>query len=96
MSYPCTKCGCCCKMVGKMVQELEIDFPYAYDANGKCSQLADDNTCMVYEDRPLICNIDKMAELLKVNKAEFYDININACNDMMDEQGAPLEYRIKT
>jgi len=72
--FPCTKCGLCCKQMGKaviqarslvlsgntdkMINEV-AEFPHEFDRNsGRCSKLNDDNTCSIYETRPEICSID--------------------------------------
>ncbi len=94
--FPCFKCGACCKIVGKMVEqsksyEGEIDFqiqaiqefPHKYDSTGRCEKLNDDNTCSVYNDRPSICNVDTMFEKYYsklMTKEEYYALNVKACN----------------
>lgn len=69
-------------------------FPYNWDENGVCENLTEDNKCKVYENRPLICNVDKFAEYNKLDKNEFYKVNIRACNYMMDLDDISLEFRI--
>lgn len=70
-------------------------FPYNWDENGVCENLTEDNKCKVYENRPLICNVDKFAEYNKLEKTEFYKVNIRACNYMMDIDGIDQSLRIK-
>lgn len=70
-------------------------FPYYWDENGVCENLTEDNKCKVYENRPLICNVDKFAEYNKLEKTEFYKVNIRACNYMMDIDGIDQSLRIK-
>ncbi len=101
--FPCSGCGACCRRVDKAVKNFGIEseegddfyFPYKWDDTGRCEMLTDDNKCSVYENRPLICNIDKMLSLTDMSKDKFYAINIEACNAMMDEDNLPLKYRIK-
>ena len=102
MNFPCTGCGSCCKRISNAVSHYNIKdkknplyFPYTWDENGVCENLTDDNKCKVYHDRPIICNIDKYAEYMKLNKIEFFKSNILACNYMMDLDSVPLEFRIK-
>jgi hypothetical protein len=57
--------------------------------------LTEDNKCEVYDNRPLICNIDKMRKRLKIPKKKFYAVNIKVCNQFMDEDDLPLNLRIK-
>ena len=70
-------------------------FPYKWDKNGVCEHLVEDNKCKIYYKRPLICNIDRFSKYLNLNTKEFYDLNISACNKMMDEDNIPLQFRIK-
>ena len=53
-----------------------------------------DNKCSVYEDRPLICNIDEGINHLDVTQEEFYRINYQECNKMMDEDGIDPSLRV--
>jgi Fe-S-cluster containining protein len=94
--YPCTRCGCCCKRIGGIVEAADVDFPYEIRDDGSCSMLSADNLCMVYDDRPLICNMDKFIEVNGINKETFYKANIAVCNSMMDADGVPESFRIKT
>jgi Fe-S-cluster containining protein len=95
MSFPCSGCGCCCKRVGKAIETYGIDFPYKVDASGTCEMLDEEYLCKVYEDRPLICRVDELAEVLNIPKQEFYQANISACNKMMDEDNIDQYFRIK-
>jgi len=88
--YPCIKCGLCCRRINVAVETAKelfgkIDFPYKWDVSGKCEMLGDDEMCKVYDNRPLICNIDKMAEFIGVNKKEVYELNVSACNELLKE-----------
>lgn len=70
-------------------------FPYKWDESGRCEMLTEDNKCSVYEDRPLVCNVDKLLSLIEIPKEQFYEINVESCNKMMDEDELPIKYRIK-
>ncbi len=101
MSFPCTSCGSCCKRISKVVSFLNVSdkndpmyFPHSWDKNGVCEHLDQNNKCKIYYKRPLICNIDRVCKHLNLNLKEFYDLNISACNKMMDEDGVPLHFRI--
>lgn len=102
--FPCSGCGSCCRRINKAVENLglenidkdnELYFPYKWDETGRCEMLTDDNKCLVYENRPLLCNIDKFLSIIDITKEDFYAMNIVACNIMMDEDNLPLKYRIK-
>ena len=70
-------------------------FPYKWDESGRCEMLTEDNKCSIYEDRPLVCNVDKLLSLIEIPKEQFYEINVASCNKMMDEDELPIKYRIK-
>lgn len=103
--FPCTKCGSCCRRIKEAVKNaMELstfdlrfkevaDFPFGYDENGSCDKLIN-NQCSVYEERPLICNIDKMGELLGIEQSENYKINIQSCNSLMVKDGIFEQYKI--
>ena len=96
--FPCTSCGSCCKRINRLVENLkgsELSFPFSYDETGKCEKLTDDNKCSVYKNRPLVCDIEKMAERISMPKTMFINLNIAYCNQMMDEDGVDESYRIK-
>ena len=101
--FPCSGCGACCRRINKAVENLsdftkdkdsDFYFPYKWDENGVCENLID-NKCLIYEDRPLICNIDKLLSLTNIPRKKFYKMNIVECNKMMDEDNLPNELRIK-
>lgn len=100
-TYPCTGCGVCCKRVDRAIKAFDLGeksklyFPYKHDGNGRCEMLTDDNKCSVYENRPLICNVDALLELSGMPKQAFYALNIHSCNKLMDEDGVPINFRIK-
>jgi Fe-S-cluster containining protein len=101
-TFPCSGCGACCHRVDKGVANLgskntedELYFPYKWDESGKCEMLTDDNKCSVYDNRPLICNIDKLLPIIDIPKDIYYEMNIAYCNAMMDEDNLPAEFRIK-
>ena len=95
MDFPCTSCGEGCKNIGsgfektlklgapKAIKDLIERFPYKLDENGACSMLNDDNTCSVYDDRPIICNIKLAAKLLNVEEDIWFKQNAEACNDLI-------------
>jgi Fe-S-cluster containining protein len=99
MSFPCTSCGSCCRRIDQAVENMSaIDedyiFPYRWDETGRCEMLTDDNLCKVYDNRPIICNIDLMILLMEMDKDFAYYETMIACNEMMDEDNVPLEKRI--
>ncbi len=99
MGFKCSGCGCCCNRVGEAVKKTShiplLQFPYKWDDKGKCEMLLSDNTCMVYDNRPLICNVDALADLFLLNKEEFYKENYRSCFAMQDIDGIEDKFRLK-
>lgn len=105
--YPCSSCGCCCNKIDVAVSNIEsfalqynipfeeLKFPYNWDESGKCEMLDDDNRCKVYHNRPNICNIEWITNRIDINKEKFYNLNIETCNRLMDEDGIDKSFRIK-
>jgi Fe-S-cluster containining protein len=112
MSFPCTGCGVCCQHAGTAVtiarkllqsgnrdayvQEI-ADFPYEFSSTGRCSQLGEGNQCAVYEDRPLVCSVDRVWEKYQsggMSKSEYYQSTAMLCNSMMVEAHTPPSYFI--
>lgn len=103
--FPCTQCGLCCRLVGQALAHKEYwdnpliraaleAFPYSTDENGTCEMLVD-NKCSVYENRPLVCDIEKMAKLRGVDKDYWYRISAGACNFLIRQTGLDDSYLIK-
>lgn len=103
MMFPCTKCGCCCKRIDIAVNNMNhltdvypaiSKFPYKWDETGRCEQLGEDNKCKVYENRPLLCRIDEVGELMNYEQGEWYKMNAEACNHMMKEDKVDKSLRV--
>lgn len=93
MSFPCTVCGACCRHISNIVQLKDFDL-----GNGICKELdLKSNKCKIYENRPLICRIDKMYDAFsKVwSKKEFYSYNARACNELQRLEGIDESFRVK-
>lgn len=98
MKFKCSGCGGCCRKVNRAVEETKhlegFHFPFKWDETGRCEMLTEDNKCSVYEDRPLLCNVEKISDFLGLDKKKFYKLNNIACNELMDELGIDLYYRV--
>lgn len=68
-------------------------FPHKVDENGVCEKLVD-NKCSVYDDRPIMCNVSALGQLLGRNPYEFYSENIKYCNQLIDLFGLDESYKI--
>ena len=77
MIFPCEKCG---KHINLIPQLKQFD-----SGNGRCIHLMDNNLCAIYENRPDICNVDKMYEL-KYSKLmtedEYLKLNVEGCKEL--------------
>jgi Fe-S-cluster containining protein len=83
MAYPCTGCGACCRRV-HFIPQWPKEF---IKEDGSCVYLKEDNSCAIYEQRPSICRVDEMMKKFEMEKEEFYSINIEICNNWMEEDG---------
>jgi len=75
--FPCTQCGACCSHV-QGVKPLE-DKGWVMPS-GMCTQYDPEaKTCKVYEDRPMVCNIDK-GRPPQFDIEEWKKVNLLACD----------------
>lgn len=96
--FPCSGCGLCCKRLNTIKYEIPKSiFPYNWDESGRCEMLTDDDKCAVYDDRPLICNIDRMYDTVhngSMTREDYHMMNAIICNKWMDENNLPIKLRI--
>lgn len=91
-TFPCISCGLCCKNVGiylklgNFKKDHPLYFPYKAKKDGSCSKLKN-NLCTVYDNRPIVCNIEKLAGFLNVDIKEFYKANAEMCNIELEKAG---------
>jgi len=110
-TFKCTSCSACCKTVGSaidnakklqtksVISEMLLSFPHDLNDEGHCSKLDETGNCSVYDDRPDICNVEKMYEIhyskYYPSKEAFYEAEHKACNVLMEAQGIGEEFKIK-
>lgn len=108
--FPCTRCAECCRFLAVMLDKnreaLEADptfgpimkeFPYKI-IDGQCEKLNPDLSCSVYQDRPTICNIEKLSKTFYPgsNLYEVYRITAEQCNNLiMNSTNIPEEDKPK-
>ena len=105
--FQCSGCGECCKRVGNLSEDdkKRLDFPYNAKEDGSCEKLGEDNKCMVYDNRPSICSVEKTYEKYHKPKGRkridvFIEEN-KICNQMikqakLDEKYLlSLDYKLK-
>tara|TARA_R100000458_G_C8088808_1_gene120418 strand:- start:85 stop:420 length:336 start_codon:yes stop_codon:yes gene_type:complete len=93
IDFPCTQCGQCCRQIGSIlansssfptvIQDLINRFPYQVNQDGSCSKLNSDNLCSVYDNRPIMCNIKLMGQLLHQNTPDWHKLQAKYCNEMI-------------
>jgi len=92
--FPCSGCGLCCQNISKIENLKKFDL-----GNGVCKHY-DFITrgCKIYQNRPNICNIEKMYNLVYFklySKQEFYKLNADVCNKLQDRYKLDKSYKIK-
>ncbi|EOH6759194.1 YkgJ family cysteine cluster protein, partial [Campylobacter jejuni] len=91
-NFPCTICGVCCKSIDG-IPELQ-----KFNNGGICIHLTKNNTCAIYDTRPLICRIDEMYNMYFAQyytKNQFYNENIKICNKLQKKLKLNKRFRIK-
>ena len=60
---------------------------------GRCRMLHLDNrSCLIYAERPLVCNVDAMGKLIRLTPGSWRLVNRNSCHVLHEQQlQAPLE-----
>ena len=106
--FECTKCAGCCTVDNLKHYSLN-NWGIEIDEKGVCKNLKDDNTCGIYETRPLICRIEELfdrKEEVKIseplvylflskfkNKDEYLDFADKCCNATIDYLGLDQKYK---
>jgi Fe-S-cluster containining protein len=92
--FHCTQCGECCRHVDNSELTSHLD-----RGDGLCRYLdRDERTCTIYGDRPLVCRVDECFDQVfrhSMSRAEYYRRNAAACNEMQEEAGLPVRYRVR-
>ena len=86
--FPCNQCGWCCQNLKNNTLYKALD-----SGNGVCIYFkTNDNSCAIYDDRPLICNIEAMynTEFSTMNYDEYITLNVQACQLAQIENKLPI------
>lgn len=89
MGFHCTSCGLCCQRMRALLatpqelpwmQKLVDEFPYGTKSNGHCEQY-ENGLCLVYDKRPLLCNIERIADEVDIgmSKDQWFELNYQGC-----------------
>jgi len=98
MEFLCSGCGACCRKVG-VINKAKLPFPNLPDrGDGVCANLNEDNSCSVYENRPLICRVKDLGKHLKQDidgdLKQWYILNTKSCHKLIDDAGLDVKYKI--
>lgn len=66
--------------------QVLIDFPFNYDQSGQCEKYDEQVGCTVYENRPLICQVNSMYDFYKeeLTYDQYVKETQSSCNLLMD------------
>jgi Fe-S-cluster containining protein len=87
MTFPCTKCGACCRRAFVIP-----NFPLPLNPDGSCSKLVGDE-CSIYAERPDICRYGH--SIGSADPAEYARFTAQICNRLQIADGMPESYRVK-
>ena len=104
MKFPCTGCGQCCRQLGEILDAANASgneafmllvllarvFPYTPEPDGSCPMLIN-NQCAVYEDRPILCNLERLQHIMEVPDEVWFQLNAASCNRLIRDAGLPEE-----
>jgi Fe-S-cluster containining protein len=90
MKFPCIKCSLCCRSLNKLY------FLSDYDSGGGICRYLSGNLCSIYNERPEICNVEKMYHSYFkkcMNENEFIIANLKSCLELAKENEDLLSYK---
>jgi len=75
VNFSCDRCGLCCQLISKIPQLAAFD-----RGDGVCIHLQG-TLCDIYEQRPDICNVEKMYKTFsgQMSYAEYIKMMENSC-----------------
>lgn len=82
-NFPCNQCGWCCQNLHNHDIYKDLD-----SGNGTCIHFNKFNySCNIYNDRPLVCNIESMyhAMFSTIDYDDYISLNIKACQSAQIE-----------
>jgi Fe-S-cluster containining protein len=71
--WECIKCGMCCRQYNPETDSVE-----------ECQHLQKDNTCGIYEDRPIACKLQFLSDDLKYRHCSMAIISIQQRLSVME------------
>ncbi len=92
MSFPCSKCGECCKNI-KGISLLDS----YHSGDGICYFFSVQKGCLIYKERPDVCRIDDGFIKFFSNQLsldDYYRKNALMCNQLQENAGLDISYRV--
>jgi len=91
--FPCTRCGACCRNLGKSSLFSQLD-----RGDGVCRHLdVNANLCLIYETRPKICRVSDMYAAFQdqLSWTAYVALNQQACRELRERprQATPITTR---
>ena len=91
MKFLCSQCGACCRKAGEL-GGAKYGLPIKED--GSCGHLKN-NLCSIYEERPDVCNSNKLpGKKPSQSKKEYFIENTLGCHKLIDAEGLDSKYKI--
>jgi Fe-S-cluster containining protein len=91
--FPCSGCGLCCKNITNIQELKKFDL-----GNGVCKYFDHNrNECIIYDNRPDICRVDKMFDLVyhkNFTRERFYIENAKVCNILQEKYEMDKRFRV--
>lgn len=88
MTFPCTKCGACCRRAWAARGALPLK------PDGSCAHLLPDWTCAIYETRPEICRVGASLPFLGLTPDEYMRATATMCNHWQEQDGMEKKWRV--
>lgn len=78
--FDCVACGECCRGI-QVVPELKDLYD---EEKSACKYLDQNNHCEIYDDRPEVCNYNKLYEKIKnkYSPDEYYRLTVLYCEEL--------------
>lgn len=81
-AFPCLRCGLCCRNLKAAPEGRDLD-----RGDGVCRYL-EDELCSIYEDRPLICNVEALYQAryaTAMSWPSFVEMNLRVCRFFLEQ-----------
>ena len=92
VSFPCTRCGLCCRNIGEISTLKSF-----HSGDGVCMYYRQEVGRTIYFSRPLICRIDEAYNQIfkdMYSLVEYYEMN-QVCNRKKMKPGCQPSYRVR-